>query len=349
MSTTAASGYAIREVDVPALEANDLRSVARLQQAAANERFPDDPLMPLDVAEMRIRQKAPAEISREWIVWRGGEVVAQARITRFLNSTDPHGREAWLFVHPSHRRRGIARSLADRIAAPSADADETVFTFFTQEGTDGPAFAERIGAKRGREDRRSEVRLASIDRAVVARWSRLDPPGYRLVWIDEEIPEELIGNAIVAYDTMNTAPRDGLSLGEWRTSAEEVRGWQQFLRACGDERRLLLAIYEATGATAGFTEVARNPRMPWVLRQHGTAVVPEHRGKGIGKWLKARMLERVFAEWGDAQFVRTSNAYSNASMVSINDRLGFKVTVSVTVWQIGSTDLRRYLASPSVP
>jgi hypothetical protein len=54
-------------------------------------------------------------------------------------------------------------------------------------------------------------------------------------------------------------------------------------------------------------------------------------------------LERVLREWSDARFIRTGNAYSNAPMLSINDRLGFRVVLSVMVWQTKLADARTYL------
>ena len=55
------------------------------------------------------------------------------------------------------------------------------------------------------------------------------------------------------------------------------------------------------------------------------------------------MSERILAEWGDARCIRTGNAYVNAPMLSINDRLGFRITTSVTVWEAKLRDVRRYL------
>ncbi len=56
------------------------------------------------------------------------------------------------------------------------------------------------------------------------------------------------------------------------------------------------------------------------------------------------MIERIFEEWGDARAIRTGNAYVNAPMLAINDRLGFRITQSVTVWEGTIADLRGYLA-----
>jgi GNAT superfamily N-acetyltransferase len=209
---------------------------------------------------------------------------------------------------------------------------------------DGEAFAKRLGAKAGLANRTSQLDLAAIDRGMVREWAAIDPAGYRLEWITVPVtPEHLVPNVIVAYDTMNTAPHDDLEQEDWKMTPALLRDFERTTEMKRVQRRLLLAIEEATGQTAGFTEVNYDPRVPPIVGQNGTAVVPAHRGHGIGKWIKARMIERILAEWPAARYIRTGNAYSNAPMLSINDRLGFKVVWSVMIWQLPIAEARRYV------
>jgi mycothiol synthase len=62
---------------------------------------------------------------------------------------------------------------------------------------------------------------------------------------------------------------------------------------------------------AGLTDVYWNPAHPETVFQGNTGVLAAHRGKALGKWMKAVMLERILAERPDANDVRTSNADSN--------------------------------------
>src|SRR5437773_10655316 len=94
------------------------------------------------------------------------------------------------------------------------------------------------------------------------------------------------------WEAMNTAPRGASAMEDWQLTAAEVREFDRARRATGRERRLVLAIHDATGETAGYTEVVYDPRVPHVIQQQGTAVIPAHRGRGIGKWVKARSEER---------------------------------------------------------
>jgi ribosomal protein S18 acetylase RimI-like enzyme len=72
----------------------------------------------------------------------------------------------------------------------------------------------------------------------------------------------------------------------------------------------------------GLSRLTRDLRHPDVLRQSGTGVHPEFRGRGIAQALKLRTLE--FARSGGYRQIRTSNDSSNEPMLHINDAIGFR-------------------------
>lgn len=337
--------YTIEQVDLASLPDDKLRPVAELNVVMDREVVPEDPDTPLDVLMQRWRSLPKLVIRKDWIAKTSdGRVVGRSTLMRYETPDNQHLRETVLQVHPEHRRHGLGRALFARIVDAATERDDLLLMGGTNSRVlAGEAFAKRLGAEAGLNNRTSQLDLAEVDRAMVREWSAIDPAGYRLVWIDGDVPDALMANVIVAYDTMNTAPREGLRMEDWKTTPEIVREWERSSKLQGREHRLLLAIHDATGESAGFTEVAFDPRVLHVVRQQGTAVVPAHRGHGVGKWIKARMLERVEADWPQAKFIRTGNAYSNAPMLSINDRLGFKLAWSVVVWQLGIAAAQRYV------
>jgi GNAT superfamily N-acetyltransferase len=99
----------------------------------------------------------------------------------------------------------------------------------------------------------------------------------------------------------------------------------------------------ATGKFAGYTETVWNPNRPEVLRQDMTGVFPQYRNKGLGRWLKAAMLDKVLKERPQVKYVRTGNADSNAAMLKINTALGFKPYMADTLWQVELQKVLDYL------
>jgi GNAT superfamily N-acetyltransferase len=81
---------------------------------------------------------------------------------------------------------------------------------------------------------------------------------------------------------------------------------------------------EPDGVISGITDVTYTRHLPTLVEQMFTGVRPDARGRGLGKWIKAAMLEKLRAEYPQAQWMSTGNAESNGPMLSINHRLGFK-------------------------
>jgi GNAT superfamily N-acetyltransferase len=73
--------------------------------------------------------------------------------------------------------------------------------------------------------------------------------------------------------------------------------------------------------------------------QGGTAVDPTHRNKGLGRWLKAAMLQRLLDERPEVANVDTWNAGSNEPMLAINVALGFRPVKYYNARQIPVPDL----------
>ena len=98
-----------------------------------------------------------------------------------------------------------------------------------------------------------------------------------------------------------------------------------------------------TGKFAGYTEVFWNPNRPQIIVQGITGVFPQYRNKGLGRWLKAEMLDKILKERSQAKFIRTENADSNAPMMKINHELGFRPYIANCIWQMKTDQVVTYL------
>ncbi|HUG06710.1 MAG TPA: GNAT family N-acetyltransferase [Candidatus Limnocylindria bacterium] len=338
-------GYRIDRFDPMQVSPAELREAAELYQAQQSERTPEDPLMPVEAIEKRLRAVVPGR----WQAYfraraAGGALVGYGVIGRSLNEPEnAHLRWTELVVSAQHRRKGVGRALLRRLVDAVADQgdDVVLVTQTTDRIPSGSEFARAIGAEPGLDMKTNQLDISKVDRAKILEWAAIAPEGYRLEWIDHAVPADLVAPYIQASNAMNDAPRGGLRMADWKLTEEQIRERESWFRQAGVEWWLLVAIHEATGEGAGFTEVTYDPKISHVIWQQGTGVTLAHRGHRLGMWMKAVMLRRILDERPKALFIRTGNANTNAQMLAINTQLGFVLAWSSCLWQITITDARR--------
>jgi GNAT superfamily N-acetyltransferase len=323
--TVSSKTYTVAPVDLA--RADDvLHETLALANAMAAERIPEDPPISFEAFAARVRNRPAMVVIKDWLARSAeGELVARGLVVRFEADANRHLREANIEVLPPHRRSGLAKRLLREISAGAGEADDIVLAFYVSDRVPAAAaFVKPVGAKTTLTMHTNQLDLSRLDRAMVREWAAINTKGYRLAWIEGDVPDDLMANVIVAYDAMNTAPRGDSAMQDWNTTPEQLREFDRARRGAGRDRRLVLAIHEATGQTAGYTELVYDPKIPHLIWQQGTAVIPSHRGRGLGKWVKGATLDSVLRDWPAARLVRTGNADSNAPMLAINTRLGFK-------------------------
>ena len=126
------------------------------------------------------------------------------------------------------------------------------------------------------------------------------------------------------YKIMNIAPKGDLDIEDLEPTPELLQEWAANVRETGVERWSMHARHVETRKIAGYTEVFWLASRPDLLGHGDTGVSPEYRNRGLGRWLKAAMMEKVLMDRLQVTRVRTGNAESNAPMLSINREMGFK-------------------------
>ncbi|WP_424952363.1 N-acetyltransferase family protein [Deinococcus sp.] len=201
----------------------------------------------------------------------------------------------------------------------------------------GEGFAHLLGAKAALSMLISELRLDNLDRAQLRSWvQRPEDDAYALHRFTR-IPDPELERVATIMEVMNTAPRGDLEFEDWKITPAMVASWQEMLAASGERRLLYAAEHLPSRELVGYTEVFWHPERAVLVFQGATGVRPDHRQQGLGKWLKAAVLQDLPQHNPAGQRMRTGNAHSNAAMLGINRALGFAPAFGRTEWQ-GQTE-----------
>ena len=136
-------------------------------------------------------------------------------------------------------------------------------------------------------------------------------------------------------ETMRAAakeiPNDPDSTPEVR-SFEEGRKLEVVRAALGINRWTLAAQHTESEEYVGTTAISIDMYEPEILHQGDTAVLPRFRKRGLGRWIKAEMMERVLGNLSDARFIHTGNISENESILQVNREMGFLPYQTMNHW-----------------
>jgi GNAT superfamily N-acetyltransferase len=349
------SEYLIKPFNVKNASDEEYRVVNVFSNLMRAEQLPNDPPMPLEEQVQEYRNLPSFLDVYAWGAWNADEsaLIADGVVTFLRMEENKHVAEMNIEVLPAFRRQGIARRLLALIADTAQRENRQLLISGTNERIPaGEKFMQRLGAQRGLENHTNQLDLADLNRALVNDWIALaqtSASDFELGLWDGAYPQSDIAGIISLFNVMNSAPRGSLQVDDFHYTEEHVRQEEKRLFARGTQRWTLYVREKSTGKFAGYTEVFWNPNRAQILNQGATGVFPEYRNKGLGRWLKAAMLDKVLRERTQVKYIRTGNADSNAPMLKINHELGFKPYISRCVWQIQVSQVFDYLAQPVTP
>lgn len=317
--------------------------------AAWKEAMPDDPGTSLEFSIKNARSwKLIESVELEmWHLWEDGKIVAELFLSVDFDENNLHLFSLELRVLKPYRRKGYTKPLLEKALAFAEKHTRTLATGNTSSFVpDGQGFAERVGATKGLEESTSQLALEELDKKLLSNWLDLansKARDFEMGFWGSRYPEADIDAVAALFNVMNTAPRDGLDMGDWQTKPEHLREGEAYDMARSVERRVLYVRHKPSQKLAGFTVTYWYPEEPETLDQQATGVLPEYRSNGLGRWLKAAMIQKILTERPVVKRIRTGNANSNAPMLAINHELGFKLYKSDVVWQLERTKLEGYL------
>lgn len=320
--------------------------------AMQREEMPDDPPLSLAAYKGYQRESVAHEYKRQWTLAADGapRIAAKAIASFEDRKENRHVMYAGVSVRSEFRRRGMARRLLREIAGAAHETGRTLILFRTISSIpDGAAALEHLGAERGLVMHMNQLVMSEVDRALLRDWqsrARERAAGFELVAWDGPYPEEDLQAICDLAAVMNTAPRGTLKVEDSKITPAQMREYERVRAERKVQRTTLAARETATGALAGLSTLYWDPAEPHLYFQGDTGVWPKYRNLGLGRWLKAAMLERALDERPSVKAIRTFNAGSNAPMLKINHELGFRLYRETASWQLELEKIDAYLKKP---
>ncbi|MFG1881443.1 GNAT family N-acetyltransferase [Micromonospora sp. NPDC049102] len=314
----------VREWDPRTASSAEIASLLTTLNAVLAADLPQDPPWRETSLREYLAEVMPGERRISWLAQAeptaAGEVGAVLGQVHVLLLGDIGVLE--VLVHPSARRSGLGRDLVLRAARRVYQEGFRSIGVEVVGDTPAVAFYESLGFTREYVETRSVLDLTSVDWAELTEMATGIGAGYQLGFYPGGPPDDLIES----YARAKAEVRD-VDDGELRPSSydpERLRDSLDTLHRRGMKPYIVLARHEQSGEVAGLTEVVVPAQHPTRADQYDTIVAQEHRGYGIDRALKARMLLELRSAEPELVEVQTWNAQANEALLKVNAELGYR-------------------------
>jgi GNAT superfamily N-acetyltransferase len=294
---------------------------------------PEYPPLSRRLALARLTTEGPEEI-RVWTA-HDGETLAGAVSLVLWSDNNAHLAQPRILVRPESRRRGIGRALADTALGHAREVGRTTAVIDAQVGTPGELFAAALGFAPALSEVINLLRLSDVDATAVRAWaagSEAKTDGLQLTRWDAHIPDGLMEAFLRARAALDDVPTEDLDVRPERPTAEVMRRYEDAALDRGVRLYGVGAYDPSSGRMAGYTTVHVEGDSPWAS-VGSTGVLPTYRGRGLGLWVKAAMLDWLTVREPHVTGYLTGNAAANEHMRRINERLGYRVLEEGRAWQ----------------
>ena len=334
----------IQHINPSELSQAQWQAIHALAVTLRKESLPDDPSPTLDEVIQSWSIHPPVAEERAWVIWDAAASQEAPRALGYNRTTiihmeeNAHIAQVFLGVHPAARRQGLGRQLLAHSAAYARETGRRLLIIESNSNCPaGGAFLQSAGATQGLSMDVVQLDIQQLDRTLLRSWierAAERAAGFTVGFWDGSYPEEALLQVGKVKAAMNEMPTQDLDIEDFNWTPEVLRQLDENLVQRQITRWTFYAQETATGNLAGFTEIFWAPGNPIVGQQGDTGVLNAYKNMGLGRWLKAAMLEKVLQEKPETRVIRTGNATTNAPMQKINQELGFKLFRSAWIWQL---------------
>ena len=288
----------------------------------------------------RITAVADPDVSASgrWLRWLAasadGATVGALSLRLFTGDGQAHLAELELNVDPAQRRKHIGSALLDAaVTAARADGRRSIIAQ-AQAGSPGAKFAAARAFRPVLALIYSRLPLAEADVVALTAIVEQPHPGYRLLSWDGTVPDGLAETFASSRRAMDDMPVGSTDFGTVTWDVERVRAVAATVEQRGDLLHTVAAVSQRHGSIAGFSELVVPGDGTGDGQHYGTGVLPEHRGHGLGRWMKVSAIVHARERHPQLRGLLTDTADTNAPMRRINDALGYVPTHTTYEYQL---------------
>jgi mycothiol synthase len=325
----------VTEIDTRSEPDSLLQELADFYVIIDDEEIPGDTPMPTEARIADWRNVTSHYPVFRWVL-HDGDGIAGAAVVAYSAEQNLDNGFGRVYVHPGKRGRGHGRALAGAVFDHLEAGGRNRFDTLIKKDAPAEDLARRLELKPVYEEKRSRLLISELDHGLMASWidrASDSAADYELVYLPSPIPDDLLEAFCAMAFVMNTAPRDDFEEDDEVLTPESWRETEANALDRGGQLHNLVAVHRPSGELVGFTQINTLDLEPDLAWQWDTGVDPSHRNRGLGRWLKAAMIERVVEEFPLVRRVDTYNAESNEPMLAINVEMGFRPIHIARAWQ----------------
>ena len=270
-----------------------------------------------------------------WLASDGdGIPVGSAFLRLFTGAGQAHLAELDLQVHPAQRRKRVGSCLLDAaVAAARQDCRRSIIAQ-AEAQSPGEKFAAAHGFRPVLALIYSRLDLADADVPALTAIVDEPHPGYHLVSWPGTVPDEFAETFAASRRAMDDMPMGSTDFGTVTWDVARVRATAAAIDKRGDLLHTVAAVSDVDTTIAGFSELVVPGDAAGDAQHYGTAVLPEHRGHGLGRWMKASAILQARESYPELAGLLTDTADTNKPMRGINDALGYVPTHTTYEYQL---------------
>ena len=320
------------------------------RRVRAAEDEPGEPIEDDAECEYGAKREWPLYENRRFLACLQGAIAGSLGFSFRREGTQDYAEFAdqvhvWGGVRQSCRRRRVGTALLRPLIAFMDQHGKKIAGFGTHL-PEGRAFLDAIGAVERLRGVENRLEFAGLDWEMLARWEAdAIPPGSKLRWEVHHgrVPMPRLAELAPAYASLlGDVPTGTLDQPPMRMELPAMASWYEAMDRHGGAHLLVLLMDGQD--VAGISEAGWDARFPDRVYQQLTGIARPWRGQGLARGLKAAMLRLVRERHPAVTMMTTFNADTNAAMLSINQRLGFRRHRSDSSYQIRREVLSAWMA-----